>query len=327
MRIPTTRFRIACAAAAALGLVAVEFVGATEVAYADRPTVIDEDNTGFACEFYPEGQPQVALSVNFDAVSGEGYSDADVLSSDGELDLANGFSDDVQVGDGLVSARYPLLYPDGSAAGEVVLEGTYVASGETITLRDRFPYAKNANILGTLVYTPLEVTWTTLRVGEFDASGVSCQGQRSQTSNRVLQPHRLVGTFTELRLLGNCPVDPLTAFTVVGSEVGVSISLAVEGYEGFTNLALDDGSDTQPVEWYTDDSDGPAEITMITATLTPDGHSRSVVRATSDGLILEQIQPLTLAYELALPGGNGTVTGGCAAESVVVRTAVEPVSE
>jgi hypothetical protein len=26
--------------------------------------------------------------------------------------------------------------------------------------------------------------------------------------------------------------------------------LAVEGFEGFTNLDLADGSDTQPVEWF-----------------------------------------------------------------------------
>lgn len=121
--------------------------------------------------------------------------------------------------------------------------------------------------------------------------------------------------------------SPLTGFSVVGSEVGVSLVLGLEGYEGFVNLALDDGSDTQPVEWYTDGSDDPAEITMITATVTDDGHSRSVVRATSDGLILEQIQPLSLAYELALPEGSGTVFGGCGAESVVTRTAVEPVPE
>lgn len=257
-----------------------------------------------------------------------GRSYTDVLSPDGEVDLANGFSDDVRVGDGVVSARYPLLYRDGSAAGEVVLEGTYVASGETITLRNRFPYARNANIIGTLVYTPLDVTWTTFRVGDFDTSGVSCEGQRSLSKNRVLQPHRLVGTFSELRLLGNCAVEPLTEFSVVGSEVGVSLVLGLEGYEGFVNLALDDGSDTQPVEWwYTDGVNDPAEITMITATVTDDGHSRSVVRATSDGLILEQIQPLSLAYELALPEGSGTVSGGCGAESVVTRAAVVPVPE
>ena len=48
-------------------------------------------------------------------------------------------------------------------------------------------------------------------------------------------------------------------------------------------------------------------------TVTEDGHRRSVVQATPDGLILEQIQPLTLTYQLVLPTGAGTVSGGCAA--------------
>jgi hypothetical protein len=51
---------------------------------------------------------------------------------------------------------------------------------------------------------------------------------------------------------------------VVGSEVGVSIDLAVDGLEGSTNLALADGSDTQPVEWYAEGGEEPAEITSIT---------------------------------------------------------------
>lgn len=124
-----------------LCLIAVQFLITTSPAQADKPTVINEDNTGFACGYFPEGEPQINVSINFDAVTGEGYSFTDVLSPDGELYLANGFTDDVQVGDGVVSARYPLLYPDGSQAWEVVLEGTYVASGEAITLRNRLPYA------------------------------------------------------------------------------------------------------------------------------------------------------------------------------------------
>ena len=124
--------------------------------------------------------------------------------------LANGFTEDVTVSDGVVSARYPLVNEDGSDAGEVVLEGTYVATAEPITLRNRFRYARNAQIIGTLVYTELEVTWTTFQVGDYDVSGITCFGQRTQTSNRVLQPHRLVDTFEEIRLLGNCAEEPLT---------------------------------------------------------------------------------------------------------------------
>ena len=81
-----------------------------------------------------------------------------MLTPDGELDLANGFTRDVTVSDGVVSARYPLVNEDGSDAGEVVLEGTYVATTEPITLRNRFRYARNAQIIGTLVYTELAVT-------------------------------------------------------------------------------------------------------------------------------------------------------------------------
>ena len=207
----------------------------------------------------------------------------------------------------------------------MVLEGTYAATAEPVTLRDRFRYARNAQIIGTLVYTELEVTWSTFQVGDYDVSGITCFGQRSQTSNRVLQPHRLVDTFSELRLLGNCAEEPLTRFAVVGSEVGVSIDLAVDGLQGSTNLALADGSDTPSVAWYTEGGGEPAEITSITVTLTEDGHSRTVVNATSDGLVLQRIQPLTLTYELVLPGGVGTVYGTCATESIVTRIAVEPV--
>ena len=307
-----------------LSLTGILLVTGAGVAHADRPTVINEDNTGFACEYFPEGEPQINVSINYDAVSGEGSSFTDVLTPDGELDLANGFTRDVTVGDGVVSARYPLVNEDGSDAGEVVLEGTYVATTEPITLRNRFRYARNAQIIGTLVYTELAVTWTTFHVGDYDVSGITCFGQRSQTSNRVLQPHRLVDTFREVRLLGNCAEEPLTRFDVEGSEVGVSIGLAVDGLEGSTNLALADGSDTQPVAWYAEGGDEPTDITSITVTLTEDGHSRTSVEATPNGLILERIQPLTLTYDLVLPGGAGTVSGTCAAESLVTRIAVEP---
>ncbi|MBD0292875.1 MAG: hypothetical protein ICV70_04785 [Jiangellaceae bacterium] len=326
MKSLSVRPRFARMAVAVLSMTVALLMTVIGAAHADRPTIIEEDNTGFACEYFPEGEPQVNVSINFDAVPGEGYSFTDVLSPDGELHLATGFTDDVKVGDGVVSARYPLLYPDGSVAGEVVLEGTYVASAEPVTLHQRFRYERNAQIIGTLVYTPLDVTWTTFQVGDYDVSGITCEGQRSQTTNRVLEPHRFVGSFSELRLLGNCTTDPLTSFSVVGSEEGVSLFLTVEGYEGFTNLDLDDGSDTQTVEWYAVGGNDLVEVTSITVTLTADGHRRSMVQATPDGLILEQIQPLTLSYELALPGGAGTVTGGCAAESVVTRTAVEPVA-
>ena len=73
----------------------------------------------------------------------------------------------------MVSARYPLINEPGSDAGEVVLEGTYVATTEPITLRNRFRYARSAQIIGTLVYTELEVTWTTFQVGDYDVSGRS----------------------------------------------------------------------------------------------------------------------------------------------------------
>jgi hypothetical protein len=320
-----SRSRLARSVAALLSLTGILLASGAGVAQADRPTVINEDNTGFACEYFPEGQPQISVSINYDAVSGEGYSFTDVLTPDGELDLANGFTDDVTVGNGVVSARYPLINDDGSDAGQVILEGAYEATSEPLTLRNRFRYARNAQIIGTLVYTELAVTWSTFQVGDYDVSGITCFGQRSQTSNRVLQPHRLVDTFRELRLLGNCAEEPLTRFDVVGSEVGVSLDLVVDGLQGSTNLALADGSDTQPVAWYAEGGEEPDEITSITVNLTEDGHSRTVVDATPDGLVLERIQPLTLTYELVLPDGAGTVSGTCAAESVVTRIAVEPV--
>jgi hypothetical protein len=126
--------------------------------------------------------------------------------------------------------------------------------------------------------------------------------------------------------LDNCAIDPLTRFEVTASEDGVSLVLAIDGYEGSTNVNLADGSDTQSVQWYNEDGD-LAEITSITVTVTENGRRRSVVQATPDGLILEQIQPLALNYELVLPNQAGTIAGGCAAESVVTRTAVEPVEE
>ena len=319
--------RLTGATTAVLALVAVLLMSTAGVARADQPTTLDEDQTGFTCEYRAEGEPQVDVSINFDAVTGTGASSAQVLSPDGEIDLARGRTQDVQVGDGVISARYPLLqYPDGPVIGEVILEGTYAPSGEADTVHLRYRTARNAQIIGTTTFTPLEVTWTTLKVGGYDLSGITCEGARIQTSNRVLQPHRLVGTFSELRPLDNCATDPLTRFDVTASEDGVSLVLAVEGYEGSTNLNLADGSDTQSVQWYDEEGD-LAEITSITVTVIENGHRRSVVQATPDGLVLEQIQPLTLSYELVLPNETGTITGGCAAESVVTRTAVEPVEE
>jgi hypothetical protein len=319
--------RFSRATTAVLALVAVLLMSSAGVARADQPTVLDEDQTGFSCEYRAEGEPQIDVSINFDAVTGTGESSAQVLSPDGEDDLARGRTEDVQVSDGVISARYPLLqYPDGPVIGEVILEGTYVPSGETETVHLRYQTARNAQIIGTTTSTPLEVTWTTLQVGDYDLSGITCEGDRIQTSNRVLQPHRLVGTFSELRLLDNCATDPLTRFEVTASEDGVSLVLAVEGYEGSTNLNLADGSDTQSVEWYNEDGD-LAEITSITVSVTENGRRRSIVQTTPDGLILEQIQPLALSYELVLPNQAGTITGECAAESVVTRTAVEPVEE
>ena len=322
----STHTRFAHAAVALLAVTAALLVTAAGTAHADAPTVIEDDSTGFRCRYFPDGEAQIDVSIRFDAVSGTGSSDASVLSPDGEIELATGFTEEVQVGGGLVAARYPLLYPDGSVAGEVILEGSYVALAEPVSQRDRIPLARNAQIIGTLVYTPLEITWTTFQVGDYDVSGITCVGDRFETTSRVLDPHRLVGGFSELRLPGDCTTDPLTGFSVVPSEVGVSLALAVEGLEGFTNINLDDGSDTQSVDWYAPDSGDLVEVTSITVTVTEVGHRHSVVQATPDGLILEQIQPLTLTYDLVLPGGAGTVMGGCAAESVVARTAVEPVT-
>ena len=320
--------RLTRAITAVLAVVAVLLMSSAGVARADQPIVMDEDQIGFTCEYRAEGQPQVDLAISFDTVTGTGASDVQVLSPDGETDLARGVTTEgVQVGDGVISARYPLLqYPDGPVIGEVVLEGTYVTSGETETVHLRHRTARNAQIIGTVTSTPLEVTWTTLQVGDYDLTGITCEGQRIQTSNRVLQPHRLIRTFSDLRLLDDCATGPLTRFEVTASEDGVGLFLGVDGYEGSTNLDLDDGSDTQSVQWY-DDEGELAEITSITVTVTENGHRRSVVQATPDGLILEQIQPLTLNYELVLPNEAGTITGGCAAEAVVTRTAVEPVEE
>lgn len=310
-------------APALLGIVALGLAGVP--AAADPPRVIAEDNTGFACEYVPDGAPQVALNINYDAVTGTGYSSVDVLSPDGEVDLANGYTGSVRVGDGQVSARYPLLHPDGWPAGEVILEGTYTALADPVTLRNRYPVARNAAIIGTLTYTPLAVTWSTLQVGDYDVSGATCEGQRSETLNRVLEPHRYVATFSDLRLLGTCAQPPLTGFSLTPSEAGTSLILTLDGYQGFTNLGLDDGSDTASIEWYSEEGPQPADVTSITVSLTEDGRIRTEVEATRDGLVLKRIQPLALEYTVGLPDGGGEVSGSCAAESVQARIAVEPV--
>lgn len=227
----------------------------------------------------------------------------------------------------MVSARYPLIAEDGTSAGEVILEGTYAPVAEPITLRNRFPYARNAQIIGTLMYTELDVTWTTVTVGSYNVDDITCFGQRSQTTNRVLEPHRLVDTFSELRLTGDCDEAPLSRFDVVGSETGVSIELETAGLSGSSNLALADGSDSQAVAWYAEGDEEPTAITSITVTLANDGRRRTTVRPTSDGLVLEQTQPLQLAYDLVLPNEAGTISNTCAAASVVSRFAVEPVAE
>src|SRR5215212_9342765 len=140
----STPVRFASATMAVLSLVAVLLVSTAGVARADRPTVIEEDQTGFVCEYFPESEPNVRVAISFDAVAGTGSSDAEVVSADGEVVLARGVTEDVQVGEGMVSARYPLLqYPDGPVIGEVILEGTYAPSGETVTFRPRFQTARN----------------------------------------------------------------------------------------------------------------------------------------------------------------------------------------
>ena len=89
--------RLTRATTAVLALVAVLLMSTAGVAHADKPIVLDEDQTGFTCEYRAEGEPQVDVSINFDAVTGTGESSAQVLSPDGETDLARGSTEDVQV--------------------------------------------------------------------------------------------------------------------------------------------------------------------------------------------------------------------------------------
>src|SRR5829696_1864304 len=139
------RVRLTRAITAVLAVVAVLLMSTAGLARADQPIVLDEDRTGFTCEYRAEGEPQVDVSISFDAVTGTGESSAQVLSPDGETDLARGRTEDVQVSDGAISARYPLLqYPDGPVIGEVVLEGTYAPSAETVTSHPRYRTARNA---------------------------------------------------------------------------------------------------------------------------------------------------------------------------------------
>ena len=56
--------------AALLSLTGILLVTGAGVVHADRPTVINEDNTSFACEYFPEGQPRINVSVNYGVVSG-----------------------------------------------------------------------------------------------------------------------------------------------------------------------------------------------------------------------------------------------------------------
>ena len=75
-----------------------------------------------------------------------------------------------------------------------------------------------------------------------------------------------------------------------------------------------------------DGSGDPAQVTSITVTSRRTATATAWSKPTPDVLILEQIQPLTGAYQLGLPAQVGTVRGGCAAASLLIRTAVKPVS-
>ena len=233
----------------------------------------------------------------------------------------------MQVSDGVISARYPLLqYPDEPVIGEVILEGTYAASGESETLHLRYRTARNAQIIGTTTYTPARghldnLAGRRLRHDRNHLRGSTYPDQ--QPGPPAAPPRRDLQRPAAAGQLRHRPLDPVRGHGVRGR---CQPSLLVEGYEGSTNLNLDDGSDNQSVQWYDEEGD-LAEITSITVSVTENGRRRSVVQATPDGLILEQIQPLTLSYELVLPNEAGTITGGCAAEAVVTRTAVEPVAE
>lgn len=96
---------------------------------------------------------------------------------------------------------------------------------------------------------------------------------------------------------------------MVESEAGVSLVLGVDDYEGFTNLDVENGSDTQSVEWYTEGGEEPRGDHLDhgdrhrdrTQSHRGPGHPRWPDSG--------RIQPLTVSYELALPGGAGTVTG------------------
>ena len=80
--------RFSRATTAVLALVAVLLMSTAGVARADQPIVLDEDQTGFRCEYRAEGEPQIDVSISFDAVAETGSSDAQVLSPDGQVDIA-----------------------------------------------------------------------------------------------------------------------------------------------------------------------------------------------------------------------------------------------
>ena len=82
--------RFSRATTAVLALVAVLLMSTAGVARADQPIVLDEDQTGFRCEYRAEGEPQIDVSISFDAVAETGSSDAQVLSPDGQVDIALG---------------------------------------------------------------------------------------------------------------------------------------------------------------------------------------------------------------------------------------------
>jgi hypothetical protein len=169
--------------------VAALLASTTDMARADPPNVIKQDNTGFRCEYFPSSQLHIIVSIYYDALTGEGYSTTEVLNPAGEFELATGSINDVVLSDGVVSVSYPLYNPDGSAAGEVILEGTYAASAKPTTERTQFPYAPNGRTITTVTTTPLDVTWTTFQVGDYDVSGITCEGVHIESTTLVTQPN------------------------------------------------------------------------------------------------------------------------------------------
>ena len=178
--------------AALLSLTGILLVTGAGVAQADRPTVINEDNTSFACEYFPEGQPQINVSINYDAVSGGGH----LLHRRPLTRRRAGPRQRLHArrhrkrrvvwpgtrrstNTAPTPARWSWRAPTRPPASP---SPCVTASGRPERPDHRHPRLHRAG--GDLVHLP----GRRLR----RLRQVTCFGQRSQTSNRVLQPHRLV---------------------------------------------------------------------------------------------------------------------------------------